>query len=479
MTLPSGHPVARSSAALAGLVLVSLSVIGAPLSAQRPDARIGMVKDSTRIATHDLLGRIADLEAKLRRLEEQQTRHGDSLSRVARQAPNAPMPPLAFASADGRFRVRLAGYFQSDGRFFFDDERSPATGTFLLRRVRPVWEATVGRILDLRLMPDFGEGQVRVFDAHADLRLSPYFNVRSGKFKPPIGLERLQSATDLIFAERAHTTNFAPNRDVGIQLYGEALGSAVQYQTGLFNGVPDIGMGDGDNGNNKDVMARLLVEPLRRGKTQALRELGVGFAVSRGPHRGTVASPFLQVYRSPAQQPVFTFRQVSGPGAAGGTTVADGTHQRLAPQGYWYVGRVGTLWEYTRSSQVVRREATVGDLDHAAWNITSSFVLTGEHPSYRGLTPAHPFDPQLKQWGAFELGARWSGIHIDPATFPVFADPATQVRRAESRGVALNWYMHRGVRLQLNYTVTRYRGGALEGDREAEHALQTRIQHSF
>jgi phosphate-selective porin OprO/OprP len=45
--------------------------------------------------------------------------------------------------------------------------------------------------------------------------------------------------------------------------------------------------------------------------------------------------------------------------------------------------------------------------------------------------------------------------------------------------VAFNWYLNRGVRLMVNYSVTRFRGGAAGGNREPERALQTRIQHSF
>ena len=458
-----------------------LTLLGAPFTerahAQTGDSRAS--SDTTRAPANAvrLAARIGELESAVSELLRRQGRLADSLAKVTRQAADAGNPPLTFSSADGRFRLRLRGYFQSDTRFFYHDVATPATGTFLLRRVRPVWEATVGRILDLRLMPDFGEGRVTVFDAHADLRLSPEINIRSGKFKPPVGMERQQSATDLIFVERAINTSFAPNRDVGVQLYGDIRGGVIQYQAGVFNGVPDLGFGDGDNGNHKDVVGRVVLEPFARSSIQPLREFGIGIAGSRGVHTGTVSAPFLQVYRTPAQQAAFVFRS---DGTANGTTVADGMHTRVAPQGYWYVGRVGTLWEYTKVGQVVRRGTmTSPTLEHAAFNVTSSVALTGEHPSYRGLTPAKPFDPQRRQWGAFEVGLRYNVFTIDPASFPVFADPTTQPRRAESHGVALNWYLNRGVRFMVNYSVTSYRGGAITGNRESERALQTRIQHSF
>ena len=46
---------------------------------------------------------------------------------------------------------------------------------------------------------------------------------RFGKFKPPVGLERLVSDSDMLFVERALPTDLVPNRDVGVQVYGENL----------------------------------------------------------------------------------------------------------------------------------------------------------------------------------------------------------------------------------------------------------------
>ena len=457
--------------------LVASLAVGAvaPVGAQGRESRAA--GDTTRAMPDDarLAARVSELEAALNELLRRQG-HPDSLARTTRQATDANNPPLTFASADGRFRLRLRGYFQSDSRFFFDGDNTPATGTFLLRRVRPVWEATVGRIVDLRLMPDFGEGRVTVFDAHADLRLSPLLNIRSGKFKPPVGLERLQSATDLIFIERAINTSFAPNRDVGMQLYGDIHGGVVQYQAGVFNGVADLGFGDGDADDQKDFAARLFVEPFARTSLGALREFGFGIAGTRGGHHGTIASPGLQTYRTPAQQAAFVFRS---DGKSSGTTIADGLHTRIAPQGYWYVGPVGTLLEYTRVGQFVRQGTTAQRLEHSALNVTSSITLTGEHPTYRGLVPRKLFDPARRQWGAFELGLRYNRFRIDRNAFPVFADSSAQPNRADSRGVAFNWYLNRGVRLMVNYSVTRFRGGAAGGNREPERALQTRFQHSF
>ena len=401
------------------------------------------------------------------------------------QARSTQGPPTTFtldstgfrvASGDGRYQIRLRGYFQSDGRFFQDDILRPAPDALLLRRVRPIWEATVGSRLDLRLMPDFGEGRTTLYDAYMDLRLTRTLLVRTGKFKPPIGLERLQSATDLAFLERAHPTSLAPNRDVGIQVQGALFGSLATYSVGFFDGVADIAMGDGDQDDHKDFISRVFFTPLASTSLGKDAELGLGMAMSHGGREGSATSTLLPVYRSPGQQSVFVYRS---DGTAAGTTVADGTHRRVAPQGYFYAGPLGTMVEYTRSSYGVRRGTESASLDQVAWQVTGSWLLTGERASYRGILPRRPFDPTRGQWGAFEVALRATELAVDDDAFPVFADPNTQVRRATSAGAAFNWYLNRGVRLQVNYLVTRYAGGALIGNREPEHAVMTRLQHSF
>ena len=70
-------------------------------------------------------------------------------------------------------------------------------------------------------MSDFGGGTAVVQDAYVDARFSKVFNLRAGKQKPPLGQERLLSATDILFIERALPTALVPNRDVGVQVYGE------------------------------------------------------------------------------------------------------------------------------------------------------------------------------------------------------------------------------------------------------------------
>jgi phosphate-selective porin OprO and OprP len=390
---------------------------------------------------------------------------------------------FSIKSADNAFVLKLRGYVQFDGRFFSDDRQKPGIDTFTLRRVRPIFEGTVYKIFDFRIMPDFGQGTTTLYDAYMEARFSPYFKVRAGKFKPPVGLERLQSAADTLFVERALPTNLVPNRDLGIQVSGDVNGGVVSYQAGVFNGAVDLGnQADADTNNSKDTEGRIFFQPFLAAGGP-LKNLGFGVAATTGIHEGTVTAPGLPSYRTPAQQTFFSYRS---DGTAAGTVVANGRHTRFAPQGYFYSGPFGLLAEYVESKQAVTRGAVSADLQHTSWQTAASWVLTGDEASFRGVSPKKVFDPAAHTWGAFELTARYSKLDLDDKTFPTFANPASAPRSTSAWAVGFNWYLNKNLRVLLDYERSTFDGGAAgigstapAADRIPEKILFSRFQISY
>ena len=161
-------------------------------------------------------------------------------------------------------------------------------------------KGTVFKIFDFQIMPDFGGGQSVLYDAYLEARFSPAFRVRAGKFKPPVGLERLQSATDLVFVERAAPTVLVPNRDVGVQLGGELAGASSSTPVGVFNGVVDGGIADTATVRRQGVRGAALLAsvPARATAPMPAIDLGLGVAASRGEQDGTVARRSCRCYRT-------------------------------------------------------------------------------------------------------------------------------------------------------------------------------------
>jgi phosphate-selective porin OprO/OprP len=447
-----------------------------PLSAARAQPTIeDLLK---RIEEQDQ--RILVLERKLELKEE-----AEQSAKTSTAVVKASEKGFSLQSADGQNQLKLRGVVHVDGRFMLEDD-TDLSDQWQATRVRPIIEGTVGGIYDFRLAPDFGQGKTVLQDAYVTARFKPQLQVTAGKFKSPVGLERLQSANDTRFVSRAFPTVLAPNRDLGLQVAGNLLDDRVSYAAAWLNGSNDgsssDAFGDVDLNDDKEWAARLFAHPFAQSDHVALRGLGVGIAGTYTDQAGTASQPLLPSYRTPAQATFFRYRTGASP------TLADGERTRLAPQFYYYVGSLGLLGEYTEVSQDLSRATTTGlrtgTVDTTAWQLAASWFLTGEEAAYRGFKPNSVFSLDKDTWGAFELVARYHELSIDDAAFTggldSFADPDVSARKASGYSLGLNWYLNQNLKWALDYEHTSFDGGAPDGgDRPDEQALLTRFALGF
>jgi len=448
-----------------------------PLSAARAEPSIA-----------ELLQRLEQQEQKIlvleRKLEikEEADRSSASTAAVAKASPRG----FSIQSADGQNQVKLRGVVHFDGRYLANDDPNELKDTWQTTRIRPIVEGTVGGIYDFRFTPDFGQGRTVIQDAYVTGRFDPSFQVTAGKFKAPVGLERLQGSNDLRFVARAFPTSLAPNRDLGLQVGGKLVDSRLDYAVAWLNGANDgassEAFGDTDINDDKEWAARLFAHPFADGDRFALRGLGLGIAATYTDQDGTAAQPLLPSFRTPAQSTFFRYRTGATP------TLADGERTRIAPQFYYYVGSFGLLGEYTQVSQDVSRAAASGlrdaSLDTTAWQLAASWFLTGEEAAFRGFKPGSIFSLENGTWGAFELVGRYHELSIDDEAFvggvDSFADPAVSARKATAWALGVNWYLNENLKWVLNYERTSFDGGAAGGaDREDEEAFLTRVALGF
>lgn len=414
----------------------------------------------------DLDQRLRILERRLQLQQEEQVAKEKTTSVVSVNDKGA-----SLKSADGSYEFKLRALVQGDGRFFFDDDTVPQNDTFLFRRIRPTIEGSLGKLVAFRLTPEFAGDSATIVDAYVDVKFNPAYTLRVGKVKGPIGLERLQSGGAIPLIERSFPTELAPNRDIGVQLQGELADSRVSYVAGIYNGAPDGRDAATTNPDDEfEYSGRVFFEPFKNDAT-AWSGLGFGIAGSIGDKRGT-GNNFLPRYRTQGQAQFFNYRA---------SVAADGEHSRISPQAYLYSGRLGLLAEYIVSRQELVVGATRAELENKAWQATAGFVLTGEDASYRGVVkPSSPFNPGQGGWGAWEVVARYGGLDVDDAAFPLFADPSIAANKATAWTLGLNWYLNSNLKLVVNYLNTRFEGGAAAGaDREDEKALFTRLQVAF
>lgn len=417
--------------------------------------------------------RIQKLEQELQLLKRQVEVQDEKSASAAEKAANVEFGKkgLKINSPDKNYELSLRGNFQIDGRKFLNDDAKTGRDELIARRLRPIIEGKAGNA-SLRLMPDFSGSTTRIFDAHVDYKLTDELQFRFGKFKTPVSLERIQSPADIFEIERGHASNLAPSRDFGAMLYGNLIPDQLEYQVGVFNGNEDLGNTDTDQDDKKDIAARIFGQPFLNSDIVDLQGLGIGLGGSIGERAGSTSRRILGTYKTPGQQDFFSYSS---------STFADGTHWRLYPQGYWYSGNTGLIAEYAISDQEVTNGANHADLQHRAWNLAGSYVLTGEDVNFKGgVKPDEDFDPLTGGIGAWELTARFGGTDVDNAAFTNFANASTSASAATSYGVGTNWYLSENTKLMLNYDLTKFDGGASGGaDREDEHALFSRVQFRF
>jgi phosphate-selective porin OprO/OprP len=383
---------------------------------------------------------------------------------------------LTIASSDGANQMSIRGYTQIDYRSFLDDDHSDQPSTFLIRRARIFIDGSVERWFWFRITPDFAGGKLTLFDAYFEARFSKAFVFRGGKFKAPVGLERLQVGSDLRFVERGFPTVLAPNRDIGIGVSGDLADGRMSYATALTNGVPDGLSNDVDPDHGRDLAGRVMVQAWSKEHASTRGTLAVGVAGTWGKASGEPLQPGLPVVEQVGVGPMFRYRAGLSQETA---AVADGRRARVMPQATYYRGPLGVMAEYIRTAQDVTRGVDAAVVRLSAWQVAGSWILTGEKNSFQGVKPAHTLAPGSGGAGAVELAVRAHGFTAGRTAFPTFADPAVSVSSAAAWDVSVNWYWNPFVKFMSNYEYTRYEGGAPDGDRPPAHLFLARMQFSL
>ena len=228
-----------------------------------------------------------------------------------------------------------------------------------------------------------------IVDAYIAARFNPAAVVTVGKFKPPVGLERLQSSADIRFIERALPTAWfrtatsvcssranspvapSPTRSVTSTASPTARAATTSRRPTSKSTPP---------------ATTPRASSSSRSSTRTTSTCAVSASASARTWvdvDGTAANTALSAYRSPGQQSVFSYRANTATGVTpNNATFADGQRLRLAPQLYYYRGSFGFLGEYTQVEQdVVARRRRRHAFRHA------DATPRGRHSS-RGSSPA-------------------------------------------------------------------------------------------
>ena len=377
-------------------------------------------------------------------------------------------------SPDGQFSISPYGYVDTDYRAYKGDG-APAD-TFVVRRARFGFQGNYGSHFDYALLTDANSttGAI-VRDVYLNVRIRPEFQFQAGQFKEPFAQETGIGATNLDFVERGLQALLYPSagtafRSPGLTFHGDIDGGVVQYWAGMFNGRNGV---TPNTTNQPEFVGRLRFYPWRKTKNEWFRQLAFGGSLTNSRSRGlsndlsfsgtlpdNTYSFFPQLrINGPIERYEGEFTYIKSGFALRGEYVQ--MQQQRDSVGSEQVGGLGFL--------------TLPGIGAKAWNIGSTYLLTGEKRPENG-TPRvrHPlFGPDSpggtgRGWGAWEVTARYSGIQANApaAIFFNYYTPGFVPQynyHTDQFTFGFNWYPNYWVKYQFNVNIDQLKQPSITG----------------
>jgi phosphate-selective porin OprO and OprP len=250
---------------------------------------------SLRAETSSEADRLAKLERAVEQLQQRNAKLEREVSSLRKQAASAPAapdegptkkhvaydgktyveknvagpekPPLYVVPRGSEFKLVLGGLIQVN---FEDGDVSAFEGSFGLNALKDRFRLRRARInltgefaenFDFKIEGDFeqsdGISGNRTDFSGTDIWVNWHqfseAQIKVGQYKAPFGLEQLTSSTKLFTIERSLPTDaLTPQRQIGIQLWGEPLANLWPEQKDLLTYYAGIFNGNGRNINNND-----------------------------------------------------------------------------------------------------------------------------------------------------------------------------------------------------------------------------------
>lgn len=162
---------------------------------------------------------------------------------------------------------KISGYVM--GRYMYNGDES----TFRLRRVRVSISGDLTSKLDYKFQAELAS--FKLLDAYFNYKPFDQLKIKAGQFKVPFTIENTDyTPTKMILMDHpmvldrlvgtsekiGDTTLKTAGRELGIDLHGAFFEGMLKYDVAVFNGA---GLNVTDNNKSKDVVARLMLTPVK------------------------------------------------------------------------------------------------------------------------------------------------------------------------------------------------------------------------
>jgi phosphate-selective porin OprO/OprP len=370
---------------------------------------------------------------------------------------------LSVFSPEGEFSVNLQNQVTIDGTFHDRNVGTIEQG-FNIPFYRTFLYGNVTKNLDYQVSVQGFLGQFNVLDAWGNARYDDRLNLRIGRQLTGFLYEYYgwSPAWEPVITN-SPLFQVAGKRQIGANLWGRLLENKIQYQAGVFNGVPGSFFGVG---RNVSFIGNVFFTPWK-GTNDFLDSLGAGVGVDTGwqdiafSDVRTSAAGFI----NGAGEPTLNSSLITSTGVPfftyASTVRSQGNVNKVAP-GLFYFNRFSLTAEYLVMNRFLlnTKNGAAGNSVIHGYYINTSYFLTGER--YRGdglggyttIEPIRPFRPAKGEWGigAWELAFQVSQLNVGNADVTRFAAAGTpSTNRLDQTMLGVNWWPNKYTRWSFDW----------------------------
>lgn len=357
---------------------------------------------------------------------------------------------------EGGMALRLGGSFESDYRYYMEDQR--ADNRFDIRQARLIFRGELTRWFRFGMEYEFqGNETDNLVDAWGEAVYQNH-GIRFGQFKQPFSYQWQTPNKAQLFAERSIGYSLGPKRDIGLMLKGSVTHQRIHYAVGLFNGDGDDGETRGSENDESEIAGRLVVQPLANSSHFWLRGIQLGASASSG--QIDTLNVNLRVKSTGMWGTNRNLYQLTHNTKFGVLTDA-GQRLRYGAEATWAMGPVLLAAEYmqlTYSDLKVSGQPN-RDAQFSSAYASLAWCVTGEHFSLQrgALQAVHPnryFNPEEGSWGALVLAVRYDHFNGDKNW--ITSDANVSVEQANALSAAANWVLFPMIRIVVDVTHTEF-----------------------
>ena len=372
---------------------------------------------------------------------------------------------------NGTKSLRVGGYLELDGRFFFEPHNF--FSEFLIRRARLY---ATGQITDLwgyMLMASWDRQEAGLHYAWIDTLIPESARLRFGLFKEPFGLEALYTDLYWDFDERSlGSLNYLNIEDIGAMFFGKSDNDRLEYGIGVFNGNGK----ELDTNGGKELCGRVVIAPFL-GYGGLFDRLYFGFS---GMYARTDQNLSGDAFRTGAETDFWIWAGDEDDEDDENNVIAHGGQTKWGADFEWLYesAALRAEWLYIHASKVTYQNQTLPFHGHS-WYVESSYIVTGERVRRNG--PVVPFKDFVlcEGGGAIQLAARYEQFFA-PERF-IRAGFATGSHSAQGVTLALNWFFNKDVALKLDWQYLKFANDVQINNRfeDFESVVTARLQADF